>query len=80
MSDGVALFYRFEVCSRDVFLSHICRNQRYCDKLRHFHACTHMNEFFVMLSPQDALKTIFQTHEKIAKMCQKHDKIGHLSG
>ena len=34
-----------QACSSDVLLSHMCRNQKCCDKLCHFGAYTHMNNF-----------------------------------
>ena len=57
-SDGVALFYRFEICSRDVLLRHMCRNRKCCDKLCHFGACIHMNDFSynAFLREKDALE------------------------
>ena len=87
MSGGMALFYRFQVCSQDFFLIHIRRNQKCCDKLCHFGAYTHMNNFsynavlrrysgsrchrFLSISRDK------KNYEKVAQMCQnnEHNKI-----
>ena len=84
MSDGMALFYQFEVCSRDVLWSHMCRNQKCCVKLCHFGACIHMNDFsynaiLLKKDPLEAsgsrlLRFSRDTYEKVAQMCQNNEQ------
>ena len=83
-SDGMALFCRFETCSRDVLLSHMCRNRKCCDKLCHFGACIHMNDFSynAVLLKNDLLETSrrrrnrppWDAYEKVAQMCQNNEQ------
>ena len=69
-----------QACSSDVLLSHMCRNQKCCDKLCHFGACTHVNDFSYN---EDTLEveSIFlsisrdtKNYEKVAQMYRNNEQ------